>query len=176
MTVEHALERTARRPRPHRDQQRGALYALLKTDKETVAALESSNRYLAKCRDENPDKFVPWRPASRRRRRVPQGARALGEAGRCARRDHQLEPSGPLSGRGRGAAVLQARDRSRHPGVHASGRLHDAGDGRLSAGLEHRPAGRQLPVAGAADRARHLRAVSRRSSLSAAISAAASAR
>src|SRR3954470_420939 len=29
-----------------------------KTTKETVDALESSNRYLAKCRDENPDKFV----------------------------------------------------------------------------------------------------------------------
>ena len=29
-----------------------------KTTEETVAALESSNRYLAKCRDENPDKFV----------------------------------------------------------------------------------------------------------------------
>jgi len=29
-----------------------------KTIKETVDALESSNRYLAKCRDENPDKFV----------------------------------------------------------------------------------------------------------------------
>jgi predicted TIM-barrel fold metal-dependent hydrolase len=29
-----------------------------KTTKETAAALESSNRYLAKCRDENPDKFV----------------------------------------------------------------------------------------------------------------------
>ena len=25
---------------------------------ETVAALESSNRYLAKCRDRHPDKFV----------------------------------------------------------------------------------------------------------------------
>src|SRR5882724_13147942 len=29
-----------------------------KTTKETATALESSNRYLAKCRDENPDKFV----------------------------------------------------------------------------------------------------------------------
>ena len=29
-----------------------------KTVQETVDALESSNRYLAKCRDENPDKFV----------------------------------------------------------------------------------------------------------------------
>src|SRR6266850_1608755 len=29
-----------------------------KTVTETVDALESSNRYLAKCRDENPDKFV----------------------------------------------------------------------------------------------------------------------
>src|ERR1700704_6822339 len=29
-----------------------------KTTKEIATALESSNRYLAKCRDENPDKFV----------------------------------------------------------------------------------------------------------------------
>jgi predicted TIM-barrel fold metal-dependent hydrolase len=29
-----------------------------KTTKETVDALESSNRYLAKCRDDNPEKFV----------------------------------------------------------------------------------------------------------------------
>ena len=29
-----------------------------KTVKETVDALESSNRYLAKCRDAHPDKFI----------------------------------------------------------------------------------------------------------------------
>jgi predicted TIM-barrel fold metal-dependent hydrolase len=29
-----------------------------KTTKEVVAALESSNRYLAKCRDQHPEKFV----------------------------------------------------------------------------------------------------------------------
>ena len=29
-----------------------------KTVKETVDALESSNRYLAKCRDTHPDKFI----------------------------------------------------------------------------------------------------------------------
>jgi hypothetical protein len=36
-----------------------------KTTKEVVAALESSNRYLAKCRDQHPEKFVAMASAFR---------------------------------------------------------------------------------------------------------------
>ena len=44
------------------------------TRKEVTAALESSNRYLAKCRDQHPDKFVAMATC------VPGGGDALSPA------------------------------------------------------------------------------------------------
>ena len=167
----------AGRARPHRHQQCGALHPPHEDrqgDRGGARKLEPSPRGVPRQASRQVRLHGDLHP--RRRRCLLAGAGARRQRGRRPRRHHQLEPPRPLPGRGRREAVLQAGDRSRHPGLHPSRRCDDAGDGRLPSGVEHRPAGGQLPVAGAADRARHLRAVSRPSSSSAAISAAASAR
>ncbi len=95
-----------------------------KTAKETVAALESSNRYLAKCRDEHPDKFVLMATC------VPGGGdECLKELERAVKQDDaraviiNSSHQGHYPDEDAAQAVLQARHRSRHPGVRASGRL-----------------------------------------------------
>ena len=60
MTMEHALE-THRVAGLDRTVISNAVHYIRHMDsvKETVAAIESSNRHLAKCRDLHPDKFIP---------------------------------------------------------------------------------------------------------------------
>jgi predicted TIM-barrel fold metal-dependent hydrolase len=60
MTVEHALD-AHRLVGLDRTVISNAVHYIrfCETQKEALAAIENSNRYLAKCRDDHPDKFVP---------------------------------------------------------------------------------------------------------------------
>ena len=132
-----------------------------KTAAEIVALIETSNRYLAKCRDQHPDKLVAMATA------VPGGGdEVLKELERAVREDDAR------------AVIITASHQGRYPDEDAAkpffklvtdldipvflhpGDFDDARLQRIPACFEHQPAGRQLSVAGTADRARHLRAVS----------------
>jgi predicted TIM-barrel fold metal-dependent hydrolase len=112
-----------------------------KTVQETVDALESSNRYLAKCRDENPDKFVAMATC------VPGGGdECLKELERAVKQDDMRAVIINSSHQGHypdedAAKPFFGGHRPRHPGVRASGRRHHGRVEGLSAGVEHQPAG-----------------------------------